>query len=108
VLSRSYSSKDYRDTKIVALAKKCRTLTVALNKERGLSRTAKDKLEGLQDENERLKKELDLVSSPAARAAATRNIRERERDGEEEGGGGDARKELAQAQKQVEISLSFL
>jgi len=88
---------DYRDTKIVTLAKKCRNLTVALNKERAASRNAKDKLITLQDEVERLKRELELVSSPAARAAAR---------GEGKSGGDpdvrDLRRELNQANKQME------
>lgn len=87
--------QDYRDTKIVSLAKKCRTLTVSLNKERGLNQSIKDKMESLVDDNERLKRELDLVSSPAARAAATRDTREAK------GGATGGAKDSAQLQKQV-------
>lgn len=66
---------DYRDTKIVSLAKKCRKLTVALNKERSFAATSKERIDDLTKQNERLQKELDLVSSPAARAAAARSAR---------------------------------
>ncbi|CAE7671883.1 CCDC13, partial [Symbiodinium microadriaticum] len=87
---------DYRDTKIVSLAKKCRNLTRSLNKERGLNQSIKDKINTRQDDNGRLKRELDLVSSPAARAAATRAR-------ESKGSRGDApSKDSAQLQKQVE------
>ena len=59
----------------------------------------------LQDELDRTTRELQLVSSPAARSAATRKADEQR--GGEGGGGGkeggkDMRKELAVAMKQVD------
>jgi hypothetical protein len=71
---------------------------VSLNKERGLNQSVKEKMESLQDDNERLKRELELVSSPAARAAATR---EAKGSGPGAPAGG---KDSAQLQKQVSAS----
>eukprot|EP00607_Mallomonas_marina_P010710 CAMPEP_0182421090 /NCGR_PEP_ID=MMETSP1167-20130531/6309_1 /TAXON_ID=2988 /ORGANISM="Mallomonas Sp, Strain CCMP3275" /LENGTH=419 /DNA_ID=CAMNT_0024597867 /DNA_START=12 /DNA_END=1272 /DNA_ORIENTATION=+ len=99
---------DFRDAKILQLAKKCRTLTVALNKERGGGHSKKQEIEDLQLRCEQLQKELNMVSSPAARAVMSKERekeRERERDGRENGGNEeskDMRKELQSAQKQVE------
>jgi hypothetical protein len=62
-------------------------------------------LSTLQDELDRTKRELELVSTPAARAHARKNTAE-EREGEGEGEGGtprkDLRKELQQSLKQVD------
>lgn len=86
----------------MSLAKKCRNLTVALNKERSLSRNSTSIISQLQDENERLKKELHLVSSPAARAAAVREIKSADIDSNR-----DLKKELIQQQKLVNILLTL-
>lgn len=91
---------DFRDTKIVHLAKKCRNLTVLLNKERALKEKAGKELSTIQDELDRTKRELELVSTPAARAQARKSAAsDREEDGTPRK---DLKKELAQAQKQVD------
>lgn len=91
--------KDYRDSKIVSLAKKCRNLTVALNKERAVTRTSQEKILQLQDEITRLNKEIELIASPAARAAA---LRERDiRSADTTDANRDFKKELTQQQKLV-------
>jgi peptidoglycan hydrolase CwlO-like protein len=64
----------------------------------GLNDSMKEKMESLQDDNKRLKIELELVSSPAARAAATREAKS---SGPGAPAGG---KDSAQPQKQVPAS----
>ena len=76
---------------------------MSLNKERSLSRNSTSIISQLQDENERLKKELQLVSSPAARAAAVRDIRSADVDTNR-----DIKKELSQQQKLVILALLYL
>ena len=83
----------------MSLAKKCRSLTVSVNKERGLNQSIKTKMDALLDDNERLKRELELVSSPAARAAATRAGREATNKGTRE-----APRDSGQLQRQVPLS----
>lgn len=54
---------DYRDTKIVSLAKKVRTLTMNLNKERSLSESRVTQIEELEHKIARLEKEIDSNSN---------------------------------------------
>lgn len=89
---------DLRDSKIVHLAKKVRSLTMLLNKERSLKVSADSQKEELKREVESLKRDLQLLSSPAARAVA--------RGESKDAKAGDAppkdvRKELTAATKQV-------
>lgn len=53
---------DYRDTKIVDLAKKCRRLQVALNKERANETITSAKLQELTVQNEQLLQDLAAIS----------------------------------------------
>lgn len=88
--------------KIISLAKKCRKLTVALNKERSGNGSSKRKIEQLEKEIELLKEEIQLISSPAARAAARRG--QEPRDEKEER---NLSAELQTVQKQVIYSCSL-
>lgn len=88
---------DYRDSKIVQLAKKCRKLTVALNKERGQGAGSKQFVNDLKKKCEDLQNQLNMVASPAARAAAQREQKESKDDLSR-----DMQRELQQAQKQVD------
>ncbi len=54
---------DYRDTKIVSLAKKVRTLTMNINKERSLSESRLAQMEELEHKIARLEKEMDSNNS---------------------------------------------
>lgn len=90
---------DYRDVKIVDLAKKTRKLNLALNKERSKAITSKNTIDELTMKNEKLKKELDLMSSPAARAAAIRNMRADIKQNAEETDIADLRKEMKDVQR---------
>jgi hypothetical protein len=98
-------SQDLRDSKIVYLAKKVRTLTMNLNKERGLRASASARAEELQQLADRQQRDLELLASPAARAAAAAGARaEAKRGGDSPGQElppQDTRRELAQAKKQV-------
>lgn len=91
---------DFRDTKIVHLAKKCRNLTVIVNKERSLKEKFEKKASILQDELDRTKRELDLVSTPAARAAARKGTGSKECG--DDTPNRELKKELAQSVKQVD------
>ena len=93
---------DYRDQKIVQLAKKVRKYSLALNKERAANTTSKQTIEELTGKVERLTKELDLISSPAARAAAIRNVRQEIKQNNEETDISELRKEMSSLQKQNE------
>lgn len=99
--------QDLRDSKIVYLAKKVRTLTMNLNKERGLRASASSRIEELQQLAERQQRDLDLLASPAARAAALGSASSRAADAKNGDSPGrdlppqDTRRELAQAKKQV-------
>lgn len=96
---------DLRDSKIVHLAKKVRSLTMTLNKERSLKSSVDTQKEELKREIEQLKEDLKLVSSPAARAAARGEGKDhRVIDGSAVPK--DARKDLAAASKQVRRSIS--
>ena len=95
---------DLRDSKIVHLAKKVRNLTLSLNKERSLRLGAESQCEEYRREIERLKRDLDLISSPAARAAARAESKE-SKPGEPGAAQKDYRKELAAASKQVRQQL---
>jgi hypothetical protein len=88
--------KDLRDTKIVQLAKKVRNLTLALNKERALRQSQDNRIAEMTREIDHLNRDLKLVASPAARAAATR-------DAKNEGSAPqrDVKKDLTVALKQV-------
>merc|ERR1719502_750842 len=61
---------DFRDAKIVHLAKKSRSLTVALDSEKTKNRKLTKQVDDLKRDVTTLQTQLDLVSSPAARAAA--------------------------------------
>lgn len=76
-------------------------MTVALNKERAINANSSKKIEDLQDAVANLKREIELISSPAARAVATRSMRDGRTDGDISNGGNSSQKELQQAQKQV-------
>ena len=65
---------DYRDVKIVALAKKCRNMNLALTKERSMVDKKTRENDELNRQCESLKREIELISSAAARAAATKGI----------------------------------
>eukprot|EP01006_Ploeotia_vitrea_P039130 TRINITY_DN66312_c5_g1_i1.p1 TRINITY_DN66312_c5_g1~~TRINITY_DN66312_c5_g1_i1.p1 ORF type:complete len:522 (-),score=55.15 TRINITY_DN66312_c5_g1_i1:50-1615(-) len=93
---------DYRDVKIVALAKKVRKYTLALNKERTSNSTLKQSCEELTNKVEKLKKELDLISSPAARAAAIKNMRQDIKKNAENQDINELRKEMQAINKQNE------
>lgn len=100
---------DYRDTKIVSLAKKSRNLTVALNKEKTTTMSLKSKTDELQRKSEKLSKELEFLSSPAARAAALKSSRAAAANSSSGAPGGpdaptieSVKKDLHGAQKQVE------
>ena len=91
---------DYRDTKIVALAKKVRKVTQLLNKERTSNITKSQNTMELTSKVEKLTKELDLVSSPAARAAALRHARNDIKQNEADVDINNLRKEMNILQKQ--------
>jgi hypothetical protein len=96
--------QDLRDSKIVYLAKKVRTLTMSLNKERGLRASASARAEELQQLADRLQRDLELIASPAARAAAGASASGGSRAEAKRGdspGPPDTRRELTQAKKQV-------
>lgn len=93
---------DYRDTKIVALAKKVRKVTQLLNKERATNTSKTQSVLELTAKVEKLTKELDLVSSPAARAAALRHARNDIKQNEAEADISEMRKEMQQLKKQNE------
>jgi len=61
---------DYRDAKIVQLAKKCRKLTITINKDNALLETRASQIEELKSSCERLKKELDTSMSHTEKNAA--------------------------------------
>jgi hypothetical protein len=96
---------DFRDSKIVSLAKKSRNLTVALNKEKGINASNKKRIDDLMDENERLKREIELISSPAARAAASKSIRESKDTSNDNR---DYQKELANSNRQVRYRSIYI
>lgn len=91
---------DLRDSKIVHLAKKVRGLTLALNKEKSLRHASESQVEEYRREIDQLKRDLELISSPAARAAARAESKE-SKPGEVAVSQKDFRKELAAANKQV-------
>ena len=92
---------DLRDSKIVHLAKKVRNLTMTLNKERSLKIASDDRAEACGKEVENLKRELHLLSSPAARATARGESKESKCADQMVAQQREPRKELAAATKQV-------
>jgi len=96
---RELPDTDYRDVKIVSLAKKVRKMTMALNKERSSGDAAKLAMEEKDRKIEKLTKELNLLSSPAARAAAIRNVRKDIKQNAEEADINDLRQQTASANK---------
>lgn len=68
---------DFRDSKIVLLAKKCRKLQMAVNKERSISDAQARSLEDFKNDNERLRKEIEMltISSTTSTFSASRTIR---------------------------------
>lgn len=99
---REMPDTDYRDVKIVALAKKVRKITLQLNKERSAAETVKTTLQEKNMKIEKLTKELNLLSSPAARAAAIRNVRKDIKQNAEEADINELRQMAAAANKQTE------
>lgn len=79
------------------MAKKVRNVTLALNKERSLRLSQDHRIAEMTREIEHLNRDLKLIASPAARAAATRDAKE---DGPLPQK--DIKKDLAMALKQVE------
>lgn len=66
---------DYRDSKIVALAKKVRRLTVAINKERATAEVQSANYSDLSDKYDQLQKELEAVLAAGPRATSNRSSR---------------------------------
>lgn len=93
---------DYRDSKIVALAKKVRKVTMLLNKERATAGGHKQAADELRGKVEKMQKELDALASPAARAAALRNMRADIRAQDSEHDAAEVRQQLAAANKAAE------
>lgn len=69
---------DYRDTKIVSLAKKVRTLTMNINKERSLSESRLAQIEELEHKIARLEKEMDSnntnISTSSSNVSTNKNM----------------------------------
>lgn len=63
-------SVDFRDSKIVSLAKKCRKLQLALTKEKSQCESQVAKMHELCQANDRLQKELDALSGGAQSGSA--------------------------------------
>jgi hypothetical protein len=87
------SDIDYRDSKIVELAKKCRRLQVALNKERSEEITNQMKIQELSNRNEVLLKQIDSLSSSSTKDIV-HEISSEERD--------QLQREVGLANKQIE------
>jgi len=71
------SDVDFRDSKIVALAKKSRKLQLSLNKERSITEAQASTIEELRNVNDKLRKEIDMLAAMASSsgASASRTIR---------------------------------
>jgi hypothetical protein len=71
------SDVDFRDSKIVALAKKSRKLQLSLNKERSITEAQASTIEELRNVNDKLRKEIDVlaVMASSSGASASRTIR---------------------------------
>ena len=70
-----------------------------LNKERGQRMSQENRMEELTNQVESLQREIRMISSPAARAAAAAAARESKLD--DAAGPKDTKKDLATAQRQV-------
>ena len=66
---------DFRDSKIVALAKKCRKLQMAVNKERALNESKDAEVADMRIACDKLRKEVDALSAAPTGPSASRTIR---------------------------------
>lgn len=66
---------DFRDSKIVALAKKCRKLQMAVNKERSLNESKDAEVADMRIACDKLRKEVDALSAATTGPSASRTIR---------------------------------
>jgi len=96
--------RDYRDVKIVQLAKKVRNLNVSRNAEKGRADKWKKQLTEAETEIAKLREELDKMASPAARAAALRTQQQQHQAGGESPAskGGKDQQKAAILQHQVD------
>jgi chromosome segregation ATPase len=77
LLAGSDENVDYRDSKIVDLAKKVRRLTVSINKEKQQNEASQLTISELTTKCDRLQREIDLGLLPGARTASGRSTRDR-------------------------------
>lgn len=93
---------DYKDVKIVTLARKVRKVAALLAKEKNNAFTYRQQIDDLRGQAEKLTKELEALASPAARAAALRNMRADARVAGSEHDAAELKRELTSASKALD------
>jgi chromosome segregation ATPase len=106
LLANTEENVDYRDSKIVDLAKKVRRLTVSINKEKQQNEAGQLTISELTTKCDRLQREIDLGLLPAARTASGRAVRDRSHllaqfTSANENGGVDIEQELTAAKREL-------